>query len=260
MRIRSLLPALLIGTGSLAAQGLADRFPPPQGFVRAAADPASFVHYLRQLPLRQPGTPVLLHNGRPKARQDVHVAVVDLSVGTKDLQQCADAVIRMRAEYLFAHGREQEIAFDLTNGFRVPWPRWKQGDRVRVQGNQCTWVAGGTADASHAQLLRYLDFVFTYAGTLSLHRELKPAAHLPLEGGDVFIHGGSPGHAVLVLDVARHVDGRTAFLLGQSYMPAQDFHVLRGPRGAGAWYFQDDGDRLSTPEWTFNWSDRRRWP
>jgi hypothetical protein len=260
MRIRTLIPCILLYLGHTSAQPLSDRFPPPPGFVRTAVAPGSFAHYLRQLPLRPQGTAVLLHNGKPKGRQDVHAAVVDLSVGSKDLQQCADAVIRLRAEYLFAHGREQDIAFDLTNGFRVPWQRWKHGERVRVDGNKCSWMDGGTVDGSHAQFLRYLDFVFIYAGTLSLHRELRPAGQMALEAGDVFIQGGSPGHAVLVLDVARHPDGRTAFLIGQSYMPAQDFHVLRDPLGKGAWYMLDEGERLWTPEWTFDWSDRRRWP
>ena len=239
---------------------LEERFPPPPGFQRTPTAPGSFAHFLRHHALRPEGTPVLLHTGQPKARQDAHAAVLDLSVGSRDLQQCADAIIRLRAEHLFAAGMEDVIAFDLTNGFRVPWARWRLGERVRVQGDRCSWATGGSADASHHQLLRYLEFVFIYAGTLSLQRELQPAAHLPLAAGDVFIQGGSPGHAVLVLDVAHHPDGRTAFLLGQSYMPAQDFHVLRAPQRPGAWYMLDAGPQLRTPEWTFSWADRMRWP
>jgi hypothetical protein len=40
---------------------------------------------------------VLLYNGAPKFRQDVHAAVIDIDVGTRDLQQCADATMRLRA-------------------------------------------------------------------------------------------------------------------------------------------------------------------
>jgi hypothetical protein len=205
---------------------------------------------------------VLLFNGRPKASQGVHAAVVDISTGTKDLQQCADAVMRLRAEHLFATGQQDAIAFSFTNGFRATWKRWRAGGRIRVSGNVCTWVDGATPDSSHAQLLKFLEMVFTYAGTLSLTKELVPATELPIEAGDVYIQGGSPGHAVLVLDVARHNDGRVFFLLGQSYMPAQDFHVLRNttdPR-YGAWFEYGKGAVLATPEWTFQWTDRKRWP
>jgi Domain of unknown function (4846) len=38
--------------------------------------------------------------GDMKARQDVQYAVLDISVGNRDLQQCADAVMRIRGEYL----------------------------------------------------------------------------------------------------------------------------------------------------------------
>lgn len=237
------------------------RFTPPAGAKRVEVPPASFAKYLRDLPLRLAGTPVLLHNGTPKPDQGVHAAVVDISTGNKDLQQCADAVMRLRAEYLFANGRAEEIAFDLTNGFRVPWARWRNGERVRVSGNACSWYSGTAKDHSHAQLQRYLEFVFTYAGTLSLAKELQDASQLPIQAGDVFIRGGSPGHAVIVLDVAQTSDGRSWFLLAQSYMPAQDIHVLKNPgsMGSGPWYAYGVGKELSTPEWTFGWSARKRW-
>ncbi|MEX1132884.1 MAG: DUF4846 domain-containing protein [Flavobacteriales bacterium] len=238
---------------------LEERFAAPSGAKRVGAPTASFAKYLRELPLKPSGTPVLLHNGKPKTNQGVHAAVVDISTGSRDLQQCADAVMRLRAEYLFANGREGEIAFDLTNGFRVPWERWRKGERVRVSGNACSWHSGAAKDHSHAQLLRYLEFVFTYAGTLSLSKELKDASQLPIQAGDVFIRGGSPGHAVIVLDVAKTADGRSWFLVGQSYMPAQDIHVLKNPVGTGAWYAYGTGTELRTPEWTFSWKDRKRW-
>ncbi len=38
---------------------------------------------------------------------------------------------------------------------------------------------------------------------------------------DVFIRGGFPGHAVIVVDMARiEISGEMVFLLAQSYMPA----------------------------------------
>ena len=39
--------------------------------------------------------------------------------------------------------------------------------------------------------------------------------------GDVFIRGGSPGHCVIVVDMAVHQEtGEKLFMLAQSYMPA----------------------------------------
>lgn len=235
------------------------RFPTPPGAVRSTPAEGSFAAYLRALPLLPAGSPVHTYSGALKSRQDVHAAVVDLSVGTKDLQQCADAVIRLRAEHLFAQGRLSEIRSQLTNGFRTSFERWMNGDRIKVVGNTCSWVRSAAPDRSHAALLAYLDVVFIYAGTLS--RELKAVPEEPIEAGDVFIQGGSPGHAVIVVDVARMSDGRRAFLLAQSYMPAQRIHVLKNLQrpDLGAWYIEGDGDHLRTPEWTFAWTDRKRW-
>ena len=62
-----------------------------------------------------------------------------------------------------------------------------------------------------------------------LRRYLKPGVSVPytsLQPGDVFIKGGSPGHAVIVVDVAIYPQtGKTVFLLAQSYMLAQQIHI-----------------------------------
>ena len=51
--------------------------------------------------------------------------------------------------------------------------------------------------------------------------------------GDVFIKGGFPGHAVVVLDMAENDrTGQRVFLLAQSYMPAQDIHIMKNPTNA----------------------------
>lgn len=257
----SALPFLLLASWCTAqSTTVAQRFPPPPGTVRATADEGSFGAFLRQLPLKPVGAPVLLHDGSLKARQDVHAAVIDLSVGDRDLQQCADAVIRLRAEYLLANGRQDEIAFDFTNGFRAEWKRWRNGERIQVKGAQCRWIRTGERDSSRAQLLRFLETVFMYAGTMSLSRELRDATAFEPAPGDVFIRGGSPGHAMIVVDVARAPDGRTYLMLAQSYMPAQEMHILRNPAMPSTPWHALEGDRLRTPEWTFDWNERKRWP
>ena len=64
--------------------------------------------------------------------------------------------------------------------------------------------------------------VFSYAGTASLSRELAPVNYQDMKIGDVFIQGGHPGHAVIVVDIAVHPKTKKkVFLLAQSYMPAQ---------------------------------------
>jgi len=239
---------------------LYQRFAPPPRYERAAADSGSFAFYLRHLPLKPPGAKVLLHDGREKRNQDAHEAVVDLPIGKKDLHQCADAVIRLRAEYLWRQKQFDKIHFNLTNGFRVDYERWRKGGRVKVVGNQTSWEQKAAVSNSYATFWQYLEFVFTYAGTLSLSKELEPVAVSKIQIGDVFIQGGSPGHAVIVSDLATDSVGKKVFLLAQSYMPAQEIQVLKNPKNGSLnpWYSADFGEVLETPEWTFKKSDLKR--
>jgi len=239
-----------------------ERIPPPPGYGRIPAAKGSFGSWLRSLPVK-PGRPeVRLHNGGLKSDQSVHHAVLDIDVGGRDLQQCADAVIRLRAEYLLCRGRADEIAFNFTSGDRAEWVKWKGGYRPHVRGRAVSWSRTARPDASYAGFRKYLDVVFTYAGSASLEKELSPvSAASEVEPGQVFIKGGFPGHAVIVLDVAADRQGGRVMLLAQSYMPAQEIHVLRNPGSAlSPWYPVDRARPLQTPEWTFSNDQLRRFP
>ena len=243
---------------------LTQRFAPPAGFVRVPAPEGSFGAWLRGLPLKPAGSPVLLHTGALKGRQDAHAAVVDIDTGTRDLQQCADAVMRLYAEWQFGRGAMRDIAFnDTGEGRPMPFSRWAAGERPRAAGRALVWTKRAAPDASYASFRRYMDTVFAWAGTHSLERELMPVADGRVEIGDVIIKGGFPGHAVLVADVAENpATGARRFLLIQSYMPAQDMHVLAGsstPDGS-PWYALEAEKPIITPEWTFAPGSLKRWP
>jgi hypothetical protein len=236
------------------------RFLAPPGFARIPAEPGSFAAHLRRLPLKPPGTKVRLYDGRTKAAGGVYAAVVDLPIGTRDLHQCADAVIRLRAEYLFEAGRQDDIRFHFTNGFEAAYSRWRRGERISARGTEVRWTGERKAAADDRDFWTYLETVFAYAGTASLSAELESAPGDDPDIGDVFIRGGRPGHAVIVVDKASDGNGRSVFLLAQSYMPAQDIQVLVNPEEAGRspWYASGFGSVLRTPEWTFSSAEKKR--
>ncbi len=248
------------------AEPLSDRVTPPPGFSRVELSSDGFGAWLRGLPTK-PGRPtVYLHDGTPKPNQRAHHLVIDIDTGTRDLQQCADAVIRLRAEWLFASGEEDRICFRFTSEDPASWTAWRDGARVRVDPGEergtykVEWRQRATPDSSHSSFRRYLDLVFIYAGSWSLARELRfvddPKSVRP---GDVLIQGGFPGHAVIALDLAEHPDGRRAVILGQSFMPAQDFHVLAAPGSPFCpWYLVEREGPVVTPEWRFDWKDLMR--
>lgn len=233
---------------------ISERIDVPEGYERIAAEEGSFGDYLRNLPLKPHGSPVLYFNGDIKTAE-VHAAVLDIDVGDRDLQQCADAAMRLRAEYLYSKGEFERIQFNFTNGFKVEYSKWMQGYRVAVNGNKTSWVKKSSQTSEYQSFRKYLDVVFAYAGTASLAKELNAIAIDDMQIGDVFIKGGSPGHCVIVVDMAKNKEtGEKLFLLAQSYMPAQDIHILKNPHNddGDPWYSLKAGEELDTPEWDFS--------
>jgi len=246
---------------STSAEGSVEtRVKPPSGFERKPAHPGSFAAWLRGLPVKAGRPPVHLFNGQLKGNQEAHHLVLDVDVGKRDRQQCADAVIRLRAEYLRSAGRDGEVCFRFTNGTPARWSDWKAGSRPSFSARKTTWGKIAGPDASYASFRRYLDVVFSYAGTFSLERELdKVPDPRAIEAGDVFVAGGFPGHTVIVVDVVEDARGRRAVLLAQSYMPAQDIHILRNLASPDSpWYVIEGDGPLSTPEWDFSAGSLRR--
>ena len=227
------------------ANNLAARIPAPQEYKRVDVAEGSFAHFLRNLPLKPAGSNLHYHTGQVKERKYAG-AVVDMDFGKNSNEQCADAIIFLRASYLWKTRQYAKISFCFTNGFKAEYAKWAQGYRIR---NNNAWVKTQKADYSYQSFRKYLHLVFQYAGTASLSQELKPIGRCwatDIQAGDVIIKGGFPGHAEMVVDVAENDKGERIVLLAQSFMLAQEIEVF--PQ----WFSpSSNGTRLVTPAWTF---------
>ena len=215
------------------------KIPLPIGFKRVGVEENSFAEWLQNVPLKDDKT-VYLFDGSQKTNQQAQFAVLDISVGKKNLQQCADAVMRLRAEYLFAYDRFEEIHFTDNDGTAYNF----------------------TPPYTTAHFKKYLDVVFGMCGSASLAKQLKAVQTFSdIKAGDVIIRGGFPGHAVIVMGVAVNTTGKKIFLLAQSYMPAQDIHVLKNPgnNDLSPWYLIDENLAIITPEYLFKTSELKTW-
>ncbi|WP_035643851.1 DUF4846 domain-containing protein [Flavobacterium sp. ASV13] len=246
---------------NLLGNTIQQRFQLPQGFVREEESKTSFDFFLRNLPLKPLGSNVLYFDGTIKPNRNVYEAVVDLPIGKQDLHQCADAVMRLRADYFYSQKEYDKIHFNFTNGFRADFSKWAAGFRIAVKGNKTSWVKTAKPSDSYESYWKYLETVFMYAGTASLEKELKPINASDIKIGDVFIKGGFPGHAVIIVDIAVNPkNNQKIMLLAQSYMPAQEIQILKNPNNSSLspWYAVDFGASLKTPEWTFSSSQLKR--
>lgn len=197
----------------------------PAGFTRVPLEDGTFGDWLRGLELEPVDTPVRMWDGRESLNQRWHERVVRLSILSR-WQECADSVIRLRAEWATQHGTFRFHGSDLWYGM------------------------------SRAAFERGLRGLFATTGTYNLEHELARPADLQV--GDVLVFGGSPGHAVLVMDEARDPQGRRVVLLGNGFMPARSFYLVR--TGGSPWHRVEDldaGMRVE-PGYQFTWKHVRR--
>ncbi len=243
------------------------RFPPPAGFERVPARKNSFAEFLRKLPLKKHGSKVHLYDGSLMMFQDGHSAVLDIDIGSKNLQQCADLIIRLRAEYLWKMKRFSELHFNFTSGDRCSWDKWKQGWRPIVRKNKVKWAQSAAKDSSKRNFYKWLDMIYMYAGTHSLYRELNAVNDITdMKIGDIFIIGAEPmlcGHATLVVDMAVNLKtGKKVFMLAQGDLPAQNMYIVKyhTKEDMNPWYPLDFGEELYMPYYGFRKTDLHRFP
>lgn len=218
------------------------RFSTPDGYEWINEKPDSFGYFLENFNLKPYGSQILKYDGAPISTQYLHEAVFDIDTGNKDLQQCADAVIRLRAEYLFKTKKSDEIKFHFTNGDLVSWNDYKNGIRAFVSGNSVSFRKTANFDDSYQNFRNYLELIFNYAGTISLNKETQPVTKsMELKTGDILITAGSPGHVVFISGVSRNKEGKRLFLLSEGFTPAQSIHLLSNPfdKNISPWYDLD---------------------
>ncbi|MBC7088534.1 MAG: DUF4846 domain-containing protein [Tissierellales bacterium] len=237
-----------------------ERYKTPEGFKRIDVDENSFGEFLRNQKLKPYGEKALYYDGREKPFGNVYESVLDVDIGDRDLHQCADAIMLLRAEYLYSIGKFEEIKFNFVSGFEAKYSEWIKGNRIKVERNNASYYKKTEASNTYEDFRNFMDIVFAYSSTLSLEKELESVGIDDMTIGDVFIVGGSPGHAVIVVDMAENENGEKIFLLAQSYMPAQQTQILLNPndKDISPWYSLKGYDKLVTPQWTFELDQLKR--
>lgn len=237
----------------------------------------SLSQWLLNLELFPENHEVRYYNGNIKSNQHrINIGVVKMDMVGKfvngkeipaDLQQCADACMRLWAEYLWQSKQYDKIHFKGGNGFVYEYTKWAAGYRVHFDKNwHATWQKEAQADYGYTTFRKYLSLVFNYCGTLSISKDMKRVDPSNVRPGDLIIYGGSPGHAVTVMDVLRNKkSGKIRVMLSQSYMPAQEIEILTSPNDNYAPWYDIDIEKnhgVETPQWDFDFDNKscfRRW-
>jgi hypothetical protein len=234
----------------------------PKGYDYVDESDSVYSNWLLDLKLKKSKT-VYLYNGKLKSNQDAQYSVLDIDIGKKDLIQCADAAMKLRADYLFEKNSYDQIKFLSSSGVELSFQKWLKGVRWKEQRNKLvSYNINKEGINIQKEYTSFMELVFSYCGTYSLSNQLKNITDSKsLQPGDLFVYGGFPGHAVTVMAVAKNEEGKKIFLLSQGYMPAQDIHILKNyaDPDLSPWYGISDIYPLYTPQWQFETGSLKRW-
>ncbi|MEE8404735.1 MAG: DUF4846 domain-containing protein [candidate division Zixibacteria bacterium] len=241
---------------------LINYIPLPAGYKRTAVEANSYADWLRHLPVKDGQKVSYTYDGRPAMREDVVYAILDIDIGSSDLQQCADAIIRLHAEYLYTLGKYRDIKYKFTSGDTSRFDNWIKGYRPLVDGSKVSWAKSEIVDSSYKSFRNYLYNVFMYAGTYSLEKEMgRVRSYDSIQIGDALILPGFPGHAVMVADIVFNEEsGERSYLFIQGYTPAQDIHVIKNPlqQDSLPWFELKPNNNLRIMHWIFDENNIRR--
>lgn len=215
----------------------------PNGFERLTVKEKSFAAWLRNLEIKKSKN-LHYYNGKPSNHQNWVYGIINIDVPSNGLQQCADAIMRLKAEYLYSQKQFQAIKF----------------------GNQkhlYSFLDSYNSCISRDCFTHYLNQVFAFCGTYTLEEMSKQRDDFEaIEPTDLLVKGGSPGHAMLVADVAINKNtGEKLYLLLQSYSPSEDVHIVVNQVNSalGPWYKVEKNEQISTPGYTFAKQHLRSW-
>lgn len=228
---------------SSASADIIAEIPLPKGFERVNVKEKSFAAWLRNLEIKKSKN-LHYYNGKLSNHQNWVYGIINIDVPSNGLQQCADAIMRLKAEYLYTTKQFQAIKFGNQKHFYS----------FLNDQNSCT---------SRDCFNRYLNQVFAFCGTYTLEEMSKQKDEFEaIEPTDLLVKGGSPGHAMLVADVATNKNtGEKLYLLLQSYSPSEDVHIVvnQANSALGPWYKVEKNEQISTPGYTFAKQHLRSW-
>ena len=194
-------------------------------------------------------------------------------IGKKDLHQCADAAIYLNARYKYDNELYDQIQYTFTNGQTYSYQQYLTGWKPKVRNDNTVKIiyTGLNSKPSVKNFKKYLEYIWMYAGTYSLvHFDTNPISLNDIDVGDMFIQATrpdadgmiGPGHAMTIIDMIQNIEtGERKYMLAQSFMPAQEQHILINQRASGMfelWYSFNETQLIHTPFWVFHPRDLKR--
>ncbi len=195
----------------------------PEGHKRISFPSDSYSKYIQNLPLKQNNTIKEWDGSKlwiSLFLYDVLAVVNKPILFNEDLEQCADYSMRFWAD------------------FHKDVDKLKQLYLFDYEGNKKFFKD------SKKKYLRYLRWHMAFSNSFSIKNGAKKINMSELlKPGDMFVQNtdGGVGHVSVVVDAAENENKERIYLIGYSYMPAQEFHIedAENRDETGAWFTKE---------------------
>ncbi len=178
----------------------------PRGYAREDCRDNKYSSWLRSLPLKEENA-IKRHDGSRVPDNYYNVfAVVDMPLlFTGNIEQCADWGFRFWSEYHRDSGMLNRLYLLDYSGNK----RYYSKSGMNYNG--------------------FLKYSMNYANSHSIKSGCDKVFSSDIRGGDMFVQNktGGIGHVSIVMDVCGNPAGEKLYLIGYSFMPAQQFHIER---------------------------------
>jgi hypothetical protein len=218
----------LVSAQEHVASRLQDIKIPSVQYKRVNAAAGSFAYWLRNLPLKPKGSPVLDYRGLvyKKGSDTTVAAVVDWNIHGKRMEQCIDILVRFYAEFLWENKRKSEMIFPLPGGYYLKWNDWQVGMRPFFKGIDVTMKKITEPDSSRSSFESYLRTVFAESHTQQFYHSYQRITRRNVQIGDFIVKKGTKSHAIMIVDLALNNSGDLLALIGHGDTPACQFYLL----------------------------------
>jgi hypothetical protein len=213
--------------------------PVPRGYLRESYPNGSFSNWVQNLPLK--AKPAIFdYKGRAVESGSYRVfGVVRMPLlFQSDLEQCADFAMRFWAEYHKSAGTLDKLYLFDYSGHKLPFAK------------------------SGKSFSDFLKWAFAHTNSHSLKSGCRMITSNQLMPGDMFVQNerGGIGHVSVVLDVCRSAQGKKVYLIGYSFMPAQEFHIEKAADNYGVegWFTFEGYTRYLLDNLNFGKPELRR--
>jgi hypothetical protein len=194
-----------------------NKIPLPSGYQRIAYPQDSFSSWVQDLPLKTESVIIdyrghIIESGFYKVFGVVRMPIMFKS----DLEQCADFAMRFWAEFHKETGKLDKLfLFDYS-------------------GNKKYFKNSGQSYEG------FLKRAFANTNSHSLKKGCVPVSEDDIMPGDLFVQNesGGVGHVSVIMDICEAKDGKRLYLVGYSFMPAQEFHIEKATDeyGIDGWF------------------------